>query len=148
MIEVRANIVDRAVYVSGERCVCTISVTNLDKGPSGRHQTLAWLSAQLHCQCQFNTTLLKMPGFVRTMSSSGKGSDFVRSPPDTSFIPTKGTYFSDHLHCRYRFVCLSVRPSVCLSVCLSVNGGIFSNMNYGTIANKRLITSPYRFQVL
>jgi hypothetical protein len=90
MIEVRASINERSVYVSGERCVCTVSVTNVERGPSGRHQTLAWISAQLHCQCQFNTSLLRMPGREQATPVPKKANDSEKGPSDTCFIPTKG----------------------------------------------------------
>ena len=89
-MEVRAQIDDRAVYMAGETISCTVVLKNPNAGPESGPKNLAWLSAQIHCQCQFDDALLRAPPNNGTREES---SDLLKQRPHlqtTSFVPTKG----------------------------------------------------------
>eukprot|EP00118_Oscarella_pearsei_P028413 m.2084 g.2084 ORF g.2084 m.2084 type:complete len:405 (+) comp8273_c0_seq1:46-1260(+) len=116
-MEVRADIDDRAVYMAGERLSCTISLRNSNEGPESDPLTLAWLSAQIHCHCQFDDTLLRLPQDGRSREGSV---DLVKrqnsrdpTTSETSFMPTKGE----------SGLCSISREAVVLACDVSLNPG-------------------------
>ena len=80
MTEVTAELQGCGVYLAGERASCTISFTN----SGDTEETLAWASAQIHCQACFREDVVNF--------DSSKLSP--RSPAtDTAFVPNRGMIF-------------------------------------------------------
>lgn len=76
MVELAVDLIERATFVAGEKLSCRITFRNTSKSSS---ETVAWASAQLHCQCLYREELIKTP------------LDVVQSPAtDTAFVPNKG----------------------------------------------------------
>ena len=77
MTEVTAKLQGCGVYLAGESVSCVITFTN--HGSSD--ETLAWVSAQIHCQACFREDVVSF--------STSKLSP--RSPAtDTTFVPNRG----------------------------------------------------------
>lgn len=100
MIEVKARLLRGAVFMSGETIQCEVTFTNLNntdtsncracsdtrenlKDSRSNAETLAWASAQIHCQCSINESRVVFPN----------SSDRMRhSQSSTSFVATRGLY--------------------------------------------------------
>ncbi|XP_070543034.1 RAB6A-GEF complex partner protein 2-like [Ptychodera flava] len=84
MVEVTANITRGSVYLAGETLECRITFSNptWNSTVAGRNTTLAWASAQLHCQCNISESRVVLP---RQPSN-----DMSNSSNDTSFVPSRG----------------------------------------------------------
>lgn len=79
MVELAVDLIDRATFLAGEKLSCRVTFRNTNKSQS---ETVAWASAQLHCQCLYREELIKTP------------LDVLPSPAtDTAFVPNKGLYF-------------------------------------------------------
>lgn len=93
MVEITAKLLGRSVFVAGEVVECSITFSNsgvsaVRNGASvskPKTAKLAWASAQIHCQCSVNETLVDV-------SSAGHVSSAHLTPSgsDTSFVPFKG----------------------------------------------------------
>lgn len=78
MTEVTAELQGCGVYLSGESVSCVITFTNR----GNLEETLAWVSAQIHCQGCFREDVVNF-------TNSSKLSP--RSPAtDTAFVPNRG----------------------------------------------------------
>ena len=76
MVELAVDLIERATFLAGEKLLCQITFRNTNKSVS---ETVAWASAQLHCQCLYREELIKTP------------LDVLPSPAnDTAFVPNKG----------------------------------------------------------
>jgi len=76
MVELIVDLVERATFLAGEKLLCRITFRNTSQSLS---ETVAWASAQLHCQCLYREELIKTP------------LDVLPSPAtDTAFVPNKG----------------------------------------------------------
>lgn len=74
---VKVELQGNGVYLAGERVSCTITLTNNGTGT----KTIAWMGAQLHCQCSHR----------RDLKLGGTTSTTVSSPiTDTTFVPNRG----------------------------------------------------------
>lgn len=73
---VKVELQGNGVYLAGERVSCTITLTN--DGISTK--TIAWMGAQLHCQCSHRRDL-KLSGTTATILSS--------PVTDTTFVPNR-----------------------------------------------------------
>jgi hypothetical protein len=108
MVEIEVRLLRGSVYFAGETIRCQITFTNTAKrgGTSGQEsrtnhvkssqfsrkkvlgiETIAWASAQIHCQCTVNDSRVTMPENDKT--------PFQEVVPKTeqattSFIPSKG----------------------------------------------------------
>lgn len=92
MIEVIARLSRGHVYLCGETLECMIIFRNPGAHPSVRAQsnsdvceTLAWASAQIHCQCATNDDRVQFP-----TSSQVVQEEVATSNRETSFAPCKG----------------------------------------------------------
>ncbi|XP_071964635.1 RAB6A-GEF complex partner protein 2-like isoform X2 [Antedon mediterranea] len=83
MIDVHACLVRGSVFLAGETIECIITFSN--KGQS-RNETLAWASAQVHCQCSVSDSKVKLP------TPKSIQQDATGFPIDsvTSFTPNRG----------------------------------------------------------
>ena len=78
MVEVISELRGCGVYLAGERISCMITFTNRGNAD----ETLAWVSAQIHCQACFREDVV-------LVNNSTKLSP--RSPAtDTTFVPNRG----------------------------------------------------------
>ena len=77
MVEVTVKVEGEGAYVAGDNLYCTLTFHNSHSEP----QTLAWVGAQIHCQCLTKESLVKLK------QSKEKPSTPVN---DTSFFPNKG----------------------------------------------------------
>ena len=108
MVEIEVRLLRGSVYFAGESIRCQISFTNTAKRGStsgqetrtnhlkpsqyGRKkvmgiETIAWASAQIHCQCTINETRVKMP---ENEQKSLQESVPKTEDATTSFMPSKG----------------------------------------------------------
>ena len=82
MTELTAEVQDCGVYLAGESVSCVITFDNR----GDEEETLAWVSAQIHCQACFREDVVNF--------DSSKFSP--RSPAtDTAFVPNRGDSYSD-----------------------------------------------------
>lgn len=76
MVELDVRVERGGVFISGEMVHCTLTFTNSSKKP----QTVAWASAQIHCQMLAKTELVRV-----------KDKEVLQSPvTDTAFFPNRG----------------------------------------------------------
>ena len=86
MTELTAELQGCGVYLAGESVSCVITFTNR----GNVEETLAWVSAQIHCQACFREDVVNF--------NSSKLSP--RSPAtDTAFVPNRGGNYSLSLSC-------------------------------------------------
>lgn len=79
MVELAVDLIERATFLAGEKLSCRITFRNTNQSLS---ETVAWASAQIHCQCLYREELIKTP------------LDVLPSPAnDTAFVPNKGIYY-------------------------------------------------------
>ncbi|XP_033108085.1 RAB6A-GEF complex partner protein 2-like isoform X2 [Anneissia japonica] len=83
MIDVHACLVRGSVFLAGEAIECVITFSN--KGHS-RSETLAWASAQLHCQCSVSDSKVKLP-IQKSIQQDATG---IPLGSATSFTPNRG----------------------------------------------------------
>ncbi|CAH1254897.1 RGP1 [Branchiostoma lanceolatum] len=87
MIVVEARL-DRTVYLAGEVLECFVSFTNqTSEGAvplNSDSESLAWASAQLHCQCSVSEARVVWPG-----EDTGEV-PYGQEGSDTVFIPSRG----------------------------------------------------------
>jgi len=77
MVELTVDLLEKATFLAGEKLSCQIIFRNTNDTQS---ETVAWASAQIHCQCLYREELVKTP------------LDTLQSPAnDTAFVPNKGT---------------------------------------------------------
>ncbi|KAK2178048.1 hypothetical protein NP493_564g01023 [Ridgeia piscesae] len=104
MIEVTASLLGRSVFLAGETVKCQITFTNVcrtnrQSSPTkARPATLAWASAQIHCQC--NVTEGRVAIHPPTQLTTAQ---VTTSGNDTAFVPFRGERGS---------TVLSTRPSI------------------------------------
>ncbi|KAJ9591555.1 hypothetical protein L9F63_001909 [Diploptera punctata] len=91
MIEVTAKLIRGAVYLAGESVECYITFSNTPAPIHKRShsnndalESLAWASAQIHCQCTTNSKVV-YPG-----GNSYTPEEVSTSNTDTSFAPCRG----------------------------------------------------------
>lgn len=103
MIEVHARLPHGSVFLAGEVVECHISFRSpftysqkQSQYNSNLEEVLAWASAQIHCQCTVDDTLVKFP-------STASQEELATASQDTSFIPCRGE--SGH-------VVLSTKPKI------------------------------------
>ena len=108
MIEVKARILHRPIFITGETVECEITITNngRTKKKSSRDNsttdadvvsrslsnecddeenvTLAWASAQVYCHCLMNERHMRLPANMKNYYNRHGGSRF------TSFSPVMG----------------------------------------------------------
>lgn len=91
MIEVKAHLPGRSVFLAGETIECNVTFTNVPKirrnGSPVKQKAakLAWASAQIHCQCSVSEARVELPhSNILTQQSLSSPSN------DTSFVPFKG----------------------------------------------------------
>ena len=78
MVEVITELRGCGVYLAGERISCMITFTNRGR----EDETLAWVSAQIHCQACFREDVVHFDNSTKLSP---------RSPAtDTTFIPNRG----------------------------------------------------------
>ena len=97
MIEVKASLIGRNVYIAGEQLHCIVTLTNVTQLDSSKStnssssngskdevgvERLAWASAQIHCQCVINEARINLPQEFKNNQ---------RNPDQTVDI---GTYFA------------------------------------------------------
>ena len=76
MVELDVRIEGGPVFITGETVHCTLTFSNTGKEP----RTIAWASAQVHCQLQTRAELVKL-----------KIKEILESPvTDTAFFPNRG----------------------------------------------------------
>lgn len=87
MIEITASLDRGSVYLAGETLECTVTLTNTEQPgePNSGTHTLAWTSAQIHCQCTVSDSRVVLPK-VNTLSSS----EVTTTGDQTSFLPSRG----------------------------------------------------------
>uniref|UniRef100_T1IMB0 furin n=1 Tax=Strigamia maritima TaxID=126957 RepID=T1IMB0_STRMM len=92
MIEVTARLIRGSVYLAGETIECLITFRNPVINPNTRAQsnnevceTLAWASAQIHCQCSVNDSKVQFP-----LTNSISQEELATNNKETSFAPCKG----------------------------------------------------------
>lgn len=79
MIEITAKLIRGSVYLSGETIECCISFSH-PRSPEHKiaqsHQdvfeSLAWASAQIHCQCTTDPKVCKQDGIAKTPAGSSE----------------------------------------------------------------------------
>ncbi len=76
MVELDVRIEGGDVFISGEMIVCTLIFTNTCK----ETQTIAWASAQLHCQLIARTQVVKV----------NEKEDLKSPVTNTAFFPNRG----------------------------------------------------------
>lgn len=77
MVELDVRVEGGPVFIAGETVQCTLTFTNSSSEDS---QTVAWVSAQLHCQLISRLELVKV-----------KETETLRSPvTTTAFFPNRG----------------------------------------------------------
>ncbi|KAG8187843.1 hypothetical protein JTE90_001217 [Oedothorax gibbosus] len=103
MIEVHARLPHGSVFLAGEIVECHITFRSpftysqkQSQSNSDVEEVLAWASAQIHCQCTVDDTLVKFP-------STASQEELATASQDTSFIPCRGE--SGH-------VVLSTKPKI------------------------------------
>ncbi|GIY72062.1 RAB6A-GEF complex partner protein 2 [Caerostris extrusa] len=103
MIEVHARLPHGSVFLAGEVVECHISFRSpftysqkQSQYNSDVEEVLAWASAQIHCQCTVDDTLVKFP-------TTASQEELATASQDTSFIPCRGE--SGH-------VVLSTKPKI------------------------------------
>ncbi|XP_055940303.1 RAB6A-GEF complex partner protein 2-like isoform X3 [Argiope bruennichi] len=101
MIEVHARLPHGSVFLTGEVVECHISFRSpftysqkQSQYNSDIEEVLAWASAQIHCQCTVDDTLVKFP-------STASQEELATASQDTSFIP-----------CESGHVVLSTKPKI------------------------------------
>ena len=108
MVEIEVRLLRGSVYFSGETIRCQITFTNTAKrGVTNGHEsrtnhakpsqfsrrkvmgieTIAWASAQIHCQCTVNDSRVQMP---ENDPKSLQKSVPKTEQATTSFMPSKG----------------------------------------------------------
>ena len=76
MVELTVDLLEKVTFLAGEKLSCRITFRNTSETES---ETVAWASAQIHCQCLYREELVKTP------------LDTLQSPAnDTAFVPNKG----------------------------------------------------------
>ena len=115
MVEIEVRLLRGSVYFAGEPIRCQITFTNTLKRsalsggePRTNHvisshftrrkvlgiETIAWASAQIHCQCTINDSRVRLPEADRkSLQDTVDGSEDAT----TSFMPSKGQYFNSKL---------------------------------------------------
>ncbi|XP_042900669.1 RAB6A-GEF complex partner protein 2 [Parasteatoda tepidariorum] len=103
MIEVHARLPHGSVFLSGEAVECHVSFRSpftysqkQSQSNNDIEEVLAWASAQIHCQCTVDNTLVKFP-------ITASQEELATASHDTSFIPCRGE--SGH-------VVLSTKPKI------------------------------------
>lgn len=137
MVEIEVRLLRGSVYFVGEAIRCQITFTNTAKrglsvGQETRlnHikpaqysrnkvmgiETVAWASAQIHCQCTVNDYRIKMPensNQKRLQEFGPKGED-----ASTCFMPSKGQ-FSVATRCLLLVICVGIGNSdIYTSMCI------------------------------
>ncbi|XP_075043499.1 RAB6A-GEF complex partner protein 2 isoform X1 [Mixophyes fleayi] len=89
MIEVVAKLVRGPVFLAGEILECVVSFTNplSALSTSASSETLAWASAQIHCQFHASDSRVQLP-------ASEEQRQDVQAEKETVFIPNRGDYYS------------------------------------------------------
>ncbi|XP_077988860.1 RAB6A-GEF complex partner protein 2-like [Glandiceps talaboti] len=85
MIEAVAVITRGSVFLAGETFECRVTFTNpacKSASPGNRKSTLAWASAQIHCQCNISESRVLLP--------SSASSEQSKSGNETTFVPSRG----------------------------------------------------------
>ncbi|EDV26488.1 uncharacterized protein TRIADDRAFT_54544 [Trichoplax adhaerens] len=101
MIEVKASLIGRNVYVAGEQLHCIITLTNVAQSDNVKStinlfnndnkddtgvERLAWSTAQIHCQCVVNESRINVPQeYKNTQRNSDQAVDI-----GTYFAPNRG----------------------------------------------------------
>lgn len=83
MVEVTVR-VEESAFVAGDNIHCTLTFHNSHSEP----QTIAWVGAQLHCQCLTKESLVKL-------KNQEKPSTPVTS---TAFFPNRGMRVTDNFY--------------------------------------------------
>ncbi|XP_063813548.1 RAB6A-GEF complex partner protein 2 isoform X1 [Pseudophryne corroboree] len=85
MIEVVAKLVRGPVFLAGESLECVVSFTNplSALSTSASSETLAWASAQIHCQFHASDSRVQLP-------ASEEPRQDVQAENETVFIPNRG----------------------------------------------------------
>ncbi|CAH1795751.1 unnamed protein product [Owenia fusiformis] len=88
MIEVIAQLQRGSVFLAGEHIECTLTIRNIvgEDNQVNRTETLAWMSAQIHCQCSVSEARV---GLAET-SLLTTAEVTAATGNDTSFVPSKG----------------------------------------------------------
>ncbi|XP_028407114.1 RAB6A-GEF complex partner protein 2-like [Dendronephthya gigantea] len=109
MVEIEVRLLRGSVYFAGEPIRCQITFTNTAKRAATTSsqdsrtnhvkssqfsrrkvigiETIAWASAQIHCQCTINDTRVQMPDIERNILQDLVPKDEAAT---TSFMPSKG----------------------------------------------------------
>ena len=108
MVEIEVRLLRGSVYFAGEPIRCQITFTNTAKrgatnGQDSRTnhvksskfsrrkvigiETIAWASAQIHCQCTINDTRVQMPEIEKNVLQDLVPKDEAAT---TCFMPSKG----------------------------------------------------------
>ncbi|XP_072050998.1 RAB6A-GEF complex partner protein 2-like [Amphiura filiformis] len=87
MIEVTANLCRGTVFLAGEVLECSVTISCREGNGQGSRggKSLAWASAQLHCQCHVSESKVKVPTERKT-----EDVDLTQSTGYTSFVPSRG----------------------------------------------------------
>ncbi|XP_033633824.1 RAB6A-GEF complex partner protein 2-like [Asterias rubens] len=92
MIDVSANLVRGVTFLAGEVLECNVTFScpaNSSNSTSpGGVQSLAWASAQLHCQCHISASKVMLPKIP--ISEKSEELELLQSSGNTSFAPSRG----------------------------------------------------------
>ena len=84
MVDLTVKIEGGGVYVAGDSLYSSLSFHNKSSEP----QTIAWVGAQIHCQCVVREAVVKL-----------KEKEQVSSPvSDTAFFPNRGIVINEYLN--------------------------------------------------
>lgn len=110
MLEIEVRLLRRSVYFAGETIRCEITFTNTAKRIASNSadsrsnhiknlhslrkkvigiETLAWASAQIHCQCTVNDSRLKTSDGEKESNVYSRNAA-IYDEGATSFMPSKG----------------------------------------------------------
>ena len=148
MVEIEVRLLRGSVYFAGEPIRCEITFTNTSKRGATNSQesrmnhlkpsqfsrkkvmgieTIAWASAQIHCQCTINDSRIQMPEKVEKSLQ-----DSVQKNEDgtTCFMPSKGSCLSVNMLCLCYYCSFCLRPlrgmqTACLTGHWTISVGIF-----------------------
>ncbi|KAJ8029508.1 RAB6A-GEF complex partner protein 2 [Holothuria leucospilota] len=86
-VSIEAELNRGSVYLAGETVECTVKFKCQAPSTSRQVQSLAWVSAQIHCQCHISESKVQLPVSGHRLSTEYEN---IRDLNNTDFIPSRG----------------------------------------------------------